>query len=142
MVLAASSMTAACCRCYGALPSITSSPGRPWRSKLPEIKDLDLRIAIDHLDQGREWPLEGRPTIDDLLDHIDHAVEVAGVDHVGLGADMYPRTPSPVGIRGVHDYPNLTRGLKKRGYSDEDVKKIMGGNLLRVWKAVTDKPEQ
>ena len=111
--------------------------GRPWFSKLPEIEDLDLRSAIDHLDAGREWPLEGKPTIEDVLDHIEHAVRVAGVDHVGLGADMYPRTPSPVGIRGVHDYPNLTRGLKERGYSGEDIKKIMGGNLLRVWKAVT-----
>jgi membrane dipeptidase len=112
--------------------------GRPWFRKIPEIEDLDLRSAIDHLDAGREWPLEGLPTIEDVLDHIEHAVRVAGVEHVGLGADMYPRTPSPVGIRGVHDYPNLTRGLKKRGYSDEDIKKIMGGNLLRVWKAVTD----
>jgi membrane dipeptidase len=112
---------------------------QPWYVKLPEIKDLDLRIAIEHLDQGRAWPLENKPTIEDVLDHIDHAVKIAGVDHVGLGADMYPRTPSPVGIRGAHDYPNITRGLKNRGYSDEDVKKIMGGNLLRVWKKVTDK---
>lgn len=111
--------------------------GRPWYAKLPEIEDLELRIAIEHLDQ-RAWPLENKPTIEDVLDHIDHAIKVAGVDHVGLGADMYPRTPSPVGIRGVHDYPNITRGLKNRGYSDEDVKKIMGGNLLRVWKKVTD----
>ena len=110
--------------------------GRPWFRKLPEIEDLDLRIVIDHLNRGREWHLEGKPTIEDVLDHIDHAVEVAGVDHVGLGADMYPRPPSPVGIRGVQDYPNLTRGLKERGYSDDDIKKIMGGNLLRVWKAV------
>jgi membrane dipeptidase len=50
---------------------------------------------------------------------------------------MYPRTPSPVGIRGVQDYPNITIGLKRRGYSDEEIKKIMGGNLLRVWKEVT-----
>ncbi len=111
---------------------------QPWFAKMPEIEDLDLRIAIDHLSQGQAWPLEGKPTIEDVLDHIEHAVKVAGVDHVGLGADMYPRTPSPVGIRGVHDYPNLTRGLKKRGYSDEDIKRIMGGNLLRVWKTVTD----
>ena len=111
---------------------------QPWFAKMPEIEDLDLRIAIDHLSQGQAWPLEGKPTIEDVLDHIDHAVKVAGVDHVGLGADMYPRTPSPVGIRGVHDYPNLTRGLKKRGYPDEDIKKIMGGNLLRVWKTVTE----
>jgi membrane dipeptidase len=112
---------------------------RPWYDKMPMIEDLDLRIAIDHLTQGRDWPLENKPTIEDVLDHIDHAAEVAGVNHVGLGADMYPRTPSPMGIRGVHDYPNITRGLKKRGYSDEDVRKIMGGNLLRVWKEVTDR---
>ena len=111
---------------------------QPWFAKMPEIEDLDLRIAMDHLSQGQAWPLEGKPTIEDVLDHIDHAVKIAGVDHVGLGADMYPRTPSPVGVRGVHDYPNLTHGLKKRGYSDEDTKKIMGGNLLRIWKSVTN----
>ncbi len=112
---------------------------KPWFDRLPVPEDLDLRIAIDHLSQGRDWPLENLPTIEDVLNHIDHAVKVAGIDHVGLGADMYPRTPSPVGIRGVHDYPNITRGLKKRGYSDEGVRKILGGNFLRVWKAVTDK---
>jgi membrane dipeptidase len=112
---------------------------RPWFRRAPEIEDLELRIALDHLSQGRDWPLTNKPTIDDLLDHIEHAVEVAGVDHVGLGADMYPRTPSPVGIRGVQDYPNITRGLKKRGYSDEDIKKIMGANFLRVWKQASQK---
>ncbi len=111
--------------------------GRPWFRQLPPPQDLDLRSALDHLNASRDWPMENLPTLDDLLDHIDHAVSVAGVDHVGLGADMYPRTPSPVGIRGVEDYPNITRGLKARGYSDEEVRKIMGGNLLRVWTAVT-----
>lgn len=110
---------------------------RPWFEKLPPIEDLELRSAIEHLQQGMAWPLENKPTIDTLLDHIDHAVKIAGVDHVGLGADMYPRTPSPVGIRGAHDYPNITKGLRERGYSDEDIKKIMGGNFLRVWKTVT-----
>jgi membrane dipeptidase len=112
--------------------------GRPWYRQMPTIQDLDVRIAMDHLDAARDWPLEDLPTLDDVLDHIDHAVQVAGVDHVGLGADMYPRTPSPVGIRGVEDYPNITAGLKERGYSDEEVRKIMGGNLMRVWKQVTD----
>ena len=110
---------------------------RPWLKRVPEIEDLDLRIAIEHLTAGNDWPLENLPTIEDVLDHIDHAVKVAGIDHVGLGADMYPRTPSPVGIRGAQDYPIITRGLKKRGYNDEEVKKIMGANFLRVWKAVT-----
>lgn len=109
---------------------------RPIFQKVPVIEDMDLRIAVEHLDQGREWPLEGKPTVEDLLDHIAHAVKIAGVDHVGLGADMYPRTPTPEGIRGAHDYGNITRGLKRRGYSDEVVKKIMGGNFLRIWKRV------
>jgi len=109
---------------------------RPFFQKVPVIEDMDLRIAIEHLSQGQDWPLEGKPTIEDLLTHIDHAVKIAGVDHVGLGADMYPRTPTPVGIRGAHDYANITRGLKRRGYSDEAVRKIMGGNFLRVWKQV------
>ncbi len=114
-----------------------SAIGRPWFRQLPPPEDVTLRIALNHLNASRDWPAEDLPTLDDLLDHIDHAVQVAGVDHVGLGADMYPRNPSPIGIRGVEDYPNITRGLKARGYSDEDVKKIMGGNLFRVWKEVT-----
>lgn len=109
---------------------------RPILQKVPVIADMDLRIAVEHLSQGQDWPLEGKPTIENLLDHIDHAVKIAGVDHVGLGADMYPRTPSPEGIRGAQDYMNITRGLKRRGYSDEDVRKIMGGNFLRIWKQV------
>ncbi len=112
---------------------------KPFFDRVPPIEDLDLRIAIEHLSQGRDWPLENLPTIEDLLDHIEHAVEIAGIDHVGWGADMYPRTPSPVGIRGAQDYPNITLGLKRRGYSDKEIKKIMGGNFLRVWKKVTDK---
>jgi len=111
---------------------------KPWFARIPSIDDLDLKIAVTHLQQGMAWPLENRPTLEDVLNHIDHAVKIAGVDHVGLGADMYPRTPSPEGIRGVHDYPAITAGLKRRGYSDEAVLKIMGGNLLRVWKAVAE----
>jgi len=111
---------------------------QPWFRRAPQIEDLDARIAIEHLRAGQDWPMKNLPTIDDVFDHIDHAVKIAGVDHVGLGADMYPRTPSPVGIRGAQDYPNITKGLKKRGYSDEDIEKILGGNLLRVWKTVTN----
>jgi membrane dipeptidase len=112
---------------------------QPWFKLAPPVEDLDARIAIEHLRAGLDWPMENLPTIDDVLDHIDHVVKIAGVDHVGLGADMYPRTPSPVGIRGVQDYPNITRGLKKRGYADEDIAKILGGNFLKVWKTVTNK---
>jgi membrane dipeptidase len=123
---------------YSEAMSELRAVGRDAFRQVPEIEDIDLRIAVNHLNAARDWPLENLPTIEDVLDHIDHAVQVTGVDHVGLGADMYPRTPSPVGIRGVHDYPNITKGLKERGYSDDDVRKILGGNFLRVWKQVTD----
>lgn len=112
---------------------------KPILARKPKIEDIELRIATEHLDAGRDWPLEGLPTVENILDHIDQAVKLAGIDHVGLGADMYPRMLSPVGMRGAHDYPNITRGLKKRGYCDEDIRKILGGNFLRVWKQVTDK---
>lgn len=122
---------------YAAAKAELAAIGRPYFRQIPTADDIDLRITLNHLNVSRDWPTEPIPTLDDLLDHIDHAVRVAGVDHVGLGADMYPRNPSPLGIRGVEDYPNITRGLKARGYTDEEVKKIMGGNLFRVWKQVT-----
>ena len=53
--------------------------------------------------------------------------------------EVLSRTPTPEGLRGAHDYGKITEGLKRRGYGDEDVKKIMGGNFLRVWTRVTDK---
>lgn len=123
---------------YNAAMEELAAISQAWFKLAPSIEDLDARIAIEHLRAGLDWPMENLPTIEDVIDHVDHAVKIAGIDHVGLGADMYPRTPSPVGIRGVQDYPNITRGLKKRGYSDADIAKILGGNFLRVWKAVTD----
>ena len=122
---------------YGQARAELRAVSRPILAKVPVIGDLDLRIAVEHLDAGRDWPLDGLPTIEDLLDHIEHAVKIAGVDHVGLGADMYPRTPTLVGLRGAQDYSRVTEGLKRRGFSDEDVRKIMGGNFLRIWKRVT-----
>ena len=110
---------------------------RPWLRLESPVENLDARIAIEHLRAGQDWPMDNLPTLEDVLDHIDHAVKIAGVDHVGLGADMYPRTPSPTGIRGVQDYTNITKGLRNRGYTDEDIAKILGGNFLRVWKTVT-----
>ncbi len=76
-------------------------------------------------------------TLDMLLDHIDHIVRVAGIDHVGLGSDWDGFfSPPPVGLQDVSQTPNLTAGLLKRGYSAEAVQKILGGNWLRVIRQV------
>ncbi|MEE8371844.1 MAG: dipeptidase [Sphingomonadales bacterium] len=73
----------------------------------------------------------------DVLDHIDHVVKIAGVDHVGIGSDYDGVGDSlPKGLKDVSQYPNLVRGLLERGYSEEDIRKILGENLLRVWLEV------
>ena len=71
-----------------------------------------------------------------LVDHIGHVVEVAGVDHVGLGSDFDNVPWALEGLGDVSDYPNITTELVRRGYSDEDVHKILGGNVLRVLEEV------
>ncbi|HUO83406.1 MAG TPA: dipeptidase [Gammaproteobacteria bacterium] len=76
-------------------------------------------------------------SLDDVLDHIDHVVAVAGVDHVGLGSDFDGVGDSlPVGLKDVSGYPNLIAGLLLRGYSKADIEKILSGNILRVWTEV------
>lgn len=74
-------------------------------------------------------------TLDDVLDHINRAVELAGIDHVGIGSDYDGVGDSlPVDLKDVSEYPNLTAGLQARGYSEADIGKILGGNLMRVWR--------
>jgi membrane dipeptidase len=76
-------------------------------------------------------------TLDETLDHFDHVRDLVGVDHLGIGSDYDGVGDSlPVGLKDVSTYPNLVQGLLERGYSEEDVRKILGGNLLRVWREV------
>lgn len=84
----------------------------------------------------REHPL-ARPDVHRVADHIDHIVRIAGVDHVGLGSDFDGVGDSlPEGLRDVSQYPNLIRELLARGYTEEDLRRICGENLLRVWSEV------
>jgi membrane dipeptidase len=77
-----------------------------------------------------------RVTIDDAVNHIDHAVKIAGIDHVGIGSDFDGIECAPEGLEDVSKFPNLTRALLQRGYSATDIRKIYGENLLRVMRAV------
>jgi membrane dipeptidase len=76
------------------------------------------------------------PSYTAIADHIDHAVQVGGVDHVGLGSDFDGIDSAPVGMEDVSKLPDLVRELARRGYSEQDLKKILGGNLLRVMRQV------
>jgi membrane dipeptidase len=76
-------------------------------------------------------------TLAEVADHFDHVIELAGVDHVGLGSDFDGVGDSlPVGLKDVSQYPNLVAEFLRRGYSEADIAKILGGNLLRVWGEV------
>ncbi len=77
-----------------------------------------------------------RPTLDDVVAHIDHIVHIAGVGAVGIGSDFDGVGCTPSGLDDVSKFPNLTRALLESGYSAEDIRKIYGGNLLRVMRAV------
>jgi len=74
-----------------------------------------------------------RPSLTVIVDHIDHIAKVAGIDHVGIGSDFDGVPSLPEGLEGVSDLPKITYELLRRGYSEGDIRKILGENLLRVF---------
>lgn len=76
-----------------------------------------------------------RPPLSMLIDHLDHIVKIAGVDHVGLGSDFDGVSSLPIGLNDVTDMQAITRELARRGYSKTDIKKILGENFMRVLRA-------
>ncbi|MEW6156270.1 MAG: dipeptidase [Verrucomicrobiota bacterium] len=100
---------------------------RQTREQFP--KETDYQKAM------REWR-KANPTpagtVKDLVNHIDHIVKVAGIEHVGLGSDYDGVTQLPVDLPDVSSYPVITQELLNRGYAEGDIRKILGGNILRV----------
>jgi membrane dipeptidase len=88
----------------------------------------------------RQWMAKiPRPAFTSLIDHIDHIVKVAGIDHVGLGSDFDGVSgATPQGMDSAADLPRITQALLDRGYSANDIKKILGGNVLRVFRQVEE----
>jgi membrane dipeptidase len=111
------------------------------RKKLePETKKLREMYKDDRRSYWNEviklWKKHGPqpPKIDKLIDHIDYVVKLAGADYVGLGSDFDGAGSFPRGLEDVSGYPLITYHLLKRGYAEEDIKKILGGNFLRVFE--------
>ena len=95
--------------------------------------------TVTYLDNDRverEWAAKiPRPPLSTLIDHIDHIAKVAGIDHVGLGSDFDGMSgATPQGIDSAADLPKITQALLDRGYGADDVRKILGGNILRVFR--------
>ena len=105
---------------------------RRLREQFPD--DEEARRAA-YKQWTRDNPIP-RGDVGTVADHIDHVVKVAGIDHVGIGSDYDGVSTLPEGLEDVSCYPHLTAELLRRGYSDRDVKKILGGNVLRVMRQV------
>ena len=107
--------------------------GNEFRRSLRSLPDSAERRA-----KLQEWrAAHPRPpaTIDDVADHIEHVRDIAGVDHVGIGSDFDGITETPVGLEDVSTFPALFAELIQRGWSDADLAKLAGGNVLRALRA-------
>jgi len=101
-------------------------------------EDDELEKAFQELYDQEHGPYP-YSTLEQVLDHFDHVVSLVGIEHVGIGSDYDGVGDSlPIGLKDVSSYPNLIEGLLKRGYSEDDIRKILGENLLRVWTAVEE----
>ena len=104
-------------------------------SRDPESRELIAKTGKSEL--------ELYSTVDRAADHIDHVVQLIGIDHVGLGSDFDGVDDSlPIGLKDVSEYPNLIYALLKRGYSTEDIEKICYKNIFRVWNDVIQQSGQ
>ena len=97
----------------------------------------DLKSALREIDERHDEQVAclSKPHYTEIVDHIDHMVSVAGVDHVGLGSDFDGAT-MPEGIEDCTKVPLITDELIRRGYSETDVRKILGENFMRAMEEV------
>ncbi|MBN2183745.1 MAG: dipeptidase [Candidatus Krumholzibacteriota bacterium] len=108
------------------------------RSELAEKYDGDVaRVDGEILDRYmKQISVIPMPGIAEVADHIEHAVSVAGISHVGLGSDFDGTPIMPVGLEDISGVPLIAAELKNRGFSDEDTDRVMGANLLRLFEKV------
>jgi membrane dipeptidase len=102
--------------------------GLEWSD--PRAKEFRRQYRAEH-------PMPAT-SIDDVVAHIDHVVDLVGIDHVGFGSDFDGVSTLPAGLEDVSDYPDLVDALLARGYDEAEIRKIAGGNILRVWREVEE----
>ena len=104
------------------------------QTRLKQLSPNDPAAVTRGVDAWTKANPAPRALLSEAADHIDHIRQVAGIDHIGLGSDFDGITSVPEGLEDVSKYPALTAELLRRGYKDDDVKKILGLNLLRVMR--------
>jgi membrane dipeptidase len=121
------------------VPSFVSEAVRAWNAledgeeaRLKALYPGDPERAKRELEEWHGKNPAPRATLEQVADHIEHVRKVAGIDHVGLGSDFDGITSVPVGLEDVSDYPALLAELSRRGWSDDDLRKLAGQNVLRV----------
>jgi membrane dipeptidase len=109
--------------------------GKKYLAEHPELSQSYLYREYPAIYAQQNGPMV-YASVDDVLDHFDHVVKLVGIDYVGIGSDFDGVGDAlPDGLKDASGYPNLVEGLLRRGYSEEDIRKILGENLLRVWEA-------
>jgi membrane dipeptidase len=112
--------------------------GKIYAAEHPELSESEIDEQFSALYELEHGPFPFA-TLGDVLDHIDHVVSLTSVNNVGIGSDYDGVGDSlPLGLKDVAAYPKLIKGLLSRGYNEQDIRKILGENLLRVWQAVED----
>jgi membrane dipeptidase len=108
-------------------------------AELPTIEDVDKEVGKTAPMVPMGVPEELRMDVGQLVAVIDHWITVAGEDHVVLGSDFDGGPEMPKGMRDIRDYPRITKAMQAKGYSEQRIRKILGLNLLRVFRAVSEK---
>jgi len=113
-----------------------SAAGKLYIADHPDMDESDIYGTYAEIYAKEHGPLPFA-SLDDVLDHFDHVIDLVGIDHVGIGSDFDGVGDSlPTDLKDVSYFPNLIQGFLERGYNEEDIRKILGENLLRVWLAV------
>jgi len=122
---------------------------KAWNASRPERQKEQDALEAEYKAKGQPVPffasdkidrkyaaMIGRAPFNSLIDHFDHIIKVAGIDHVGIGTDFDGIPVPPAEIDSAADFPKITAALMARGYTAEDMRKILGGNILRVFREV------
>jgi len=110
-----------------------------FSSEIPEEeKQMQMQEFRSILDDMESRLAGERPSVKKVVDHIEHMVNLVGTDYVGIGSDYDGMLMPPSGLVDCSGMPNLTKELVSRGYNETDIKKILGGNFMRVFKSVCD----